>query len=204
MVIAVILCILAIALGILFCFFGYRYLRKLIMAFGFLVGTVTAYILLAPVMSTFPTIILSVVIGAATGLLLYYVYVAGIFMLGSIFGASAVSTVCVLFGWNPFSLLTSIFMVVCAIVMGVMAVIHRRTLIVISTAFTGGMLTALCCGFLLLGNPASLTVSSLAPTLKAFFTDHSYWCIIAGAALAAAGMLTQFLTTAKTAPHKKR
>jgi len=203
MVVAVILCILAIVLGIMFCFFGYRYLRKLIMGFGFLVGAITAYILLAPTLALFPTIILSVVIGAASGALLYYLYVAGIFLLGAIFGASAVSIICVLFGWNPFSLIASVFMLVCAIVMGILAVLYRRNLIVICTAFTGGMLTALCCGFMIFGSPESLTVATLVPTLRSYFNDHSYWCTIAGAALAAAGMLIQFITTAKVARKKR-
>lgn len=203
MVIAVIICILAIALGIMFCFFGYRYLRKLITGFGFLIGAITAYILLSPTMALFPTIILSVVIGAATGLLLYYIHVAGIFLLGVFFGIASVSILCILFSWNPFSLTASIFMLVSAIVMGVMAVIYRRNLIVICTAFTGGMLTALCCGYLLLGDPSGLTVKTLFPSLKAYFTDHSYWCSIAGAALSAAGMLIQFVSTANV-QRKKR
>ncbi len=203
MVIAVILCILAIALGIMFCFFGYRYLRKLITGFGFLIGAITAYVFLAPTMALFPTIILSVVIGAATGLLLYYIHVAGIFLLGAFFGISAVSILCILFDWDPFSLGASIFMLVSAIVLGVMAVIYRRNLIVICTSFTGGMLTALCCGYMILGSPESLTVATLMPSLKTYFMDHSYWCTIAGAALSAAGMLIQFVSTANV-PRKKR
>lgn len=203
MIIAVILCILAIALGIMFCFFGYRYLRKLIMGFGFLVGAITAYILLAPTMSLFPTIILSVVIGAATGLLLYYVHFAGIFMLGAAFGASLVRILCTLFSWDPSALVASILTLVAAIVLGVMAVIYRRNLIVICTAFTGGMLTALCCGFMLFGEPEALTVAKLVPTLRTYFSDHSYWCTLAGAALAAAGMLIQFITTAKVSRKKR-
>jgi len=202
MIIAVILCILALVLGILFCFFGYRYLRKLIMGFGFLAGAITAYILLAPSFSTLITIVLSVLIGAATGALLYYVYVAGIFLLGSIFGASSVCIVCVLFGWPPLSLTASIFMVVAAIVMGVMAVLHRRSLGIICTAFTGGMLTALLCGFLLFGEPSSLSVSGLIPTLRGFFREETYWVTLAGAGLSAAGMLIQFFTTAT--PRKGR
>ena len=203
MIIAVILCILAIALGIMFCFFGYRYLRKLITGFGFLVGAVTAYILLSPTMALFPTIVLSILIGAAAGLLLYYIHVAGIFMLGAFFGAAAVTILCTLFDWDPFSLAASIFMLVSAIVLGVMAVIYRRNLIVICTAFTGGMLTALCCGYMIFGNPEALTIPTLLPTLKSYFMNHSNWCTLAGAALSAAGMIIQFVTTAKV-PRKKR
>ena len=204
MVIAIILCILALVLGILFCFFGYRYLRKLIMGFGFLAGAITAYILLAPTTSTLVTIALSAVIGAATGAFLYYVYVAGIFILGAIFGSSAVCILCVLFGWNPLSLTASILMVVCAIVMGVMAVLHRRSLGIICTAFTGGMLTALLCGFLIFDNPSSLTVGGLIPALRGFFREETYWVSLAGAGLSAAGMLIQFFTTATPRKGKRK
>lgn len=203
MIFGIILCLLAIVLGILFCFFGYRYLRKLIMGFGFLAGAITAYILLAPSFSTLMTIVLSVLIGAAAGAILYYIYVAGIFLLGSAFGAAIVCIVCVLFGWNPLSLTASIFMVVCAITLGVLAVLHRHSLIIICTAFTGGMLTALLCGFLLFGNVSALTVGELIPILRSFFRAQTYWVTLAGAALSAAGMLIQFLTTAPARRRRK-
>lgn len=204
MIFAVILCILALALGILFCFFGYRYLRKLLMGFGFLAGAIISYILLAPAFSTLITVVLSVVIGAAAGALLYYVYVAGIFLLGAVFGSSAVCIACVLFGWNPLSLTASICMVVFAIVMGVLAVLYRRSLGIITTAFTGGMLTALVCGFLIFDEPASLSVNNLVPMLRGFFREQTYWVTLSGAGLSAAGMLIQFFTTAPRGKGKRK
>ncbi len=204
MIFAIIYCAIAAIFGIIFCFYGYRYLKKLFICLGFLIGALFAYILLAPVMSTFLAIIVSLLIGAVCGLLLYYLYVVGIFVTGACFGAVLVLIVCMLFGWNYLSVTALVIMGVASITLGILAVIYKRGLMILATAFTGGSSIAMNAGFLISGITASLTAANLTSRMNAFYIQNSTIITAAALALGVAGTLIQFLITAPGRKSRKK
>ena len=203
MVFVIIVCLLFIALGIINCFFGYRYLRKLLMAFGLLVGGLISFLLLNGVVSTVWAIVLSLLIGAAVGVLLYYVFVAGIFLTGASFGATAAYMLCGLFHIGYESTFATIAILVLSIVLGVLAVIYRRFFIVLATSFNGGLYISLFCGYLIYGIGRNAALSSFSRDLSAFQASYNQWILIAAAALGIAGLIIQLTKTA-SAPKKRQ
>ncbi len=196
MVFAIIYCAIAALIGIVLCFFGYRYLKKLFIGIGFLIGAFTSYLLLAPVLSPVLAVVASIAIGLAVGFLLYFLYIVGIFLMGAGFGALIVLLICMLAGFDYTGLVPIIIMSVAAIAMGVLAVIHRRGIMVISTAFLGSSMAVLYIGFLFSSIPPSLTMSTLTNSISSFYSANSFTLTAATIGIGIAGMLIQFIVTA--------
>ena len=173
MVFAIIYCVLAAIFGIVFCFFGYKYLKRLFIGLGLLIGTLVAYSLLAGVLSPVLSIVISVLIGAVVGILLYYLTVVGIFITGAAFGAIVVMIVCTLAGWNVSSTAALIIMGVVAITTGVLAVVFRRGIMIISTSFTGAYSIVTYSGFLFTSMTKSVTLVNLTSRMDTFFNNNS-------------------------------
>ncbi len=203
MVLSIIYCVLAGIFGIMFCFFGYKYLRKLLFVLGFLIGALVTYIIVAPLMTTLLAILVSVAAGVVVGLLMFFLYVLGIFVTGACFGGGLALVVCGLCGWSVAYVGVIVAMCVAAILFGVLAVIFRRALMIISTSFTGASAIVMYLGYVVFGFSRSVTLSTLTGAVESFYAAHSTWMIIATLAFTVAGCLIQFFTAPKTAKRKK-
>ena len=198
MALAIIYCAIVAIFGVIFCFFGYRHLKKLFIGLGFLIGSFVSYILLAPLMSPFLGILVSVLIGAVVGLLFYFLHVVGLFITGASFGALLVSIVCAFFGWDVTAVWGIIALCVIAILFGVLAVIFRRGLMIISTSFTGGYSVASNLGFLVGGGMTkAVTLFNLSDKMNIFVENHANVIVIIALILGVAGCIIQFFITAK-------
>ncbi len=198
-------------LAFILCFFGYRYVRKLIMAYGFLFGFLAAFLLLAPVtgLSTVLALVFSILIGVGVCLLVYFLYHVGIFLMGASFGALIGWAILVLFGGSVTTTFGIIFICVFAVALGSLTIVYRRAFLIFSTSFNGASSLALYGGYFFLhlssifsaqAGTASQTLRSLSRAVTAFQQTHAQWLLLATLVLAILGILIQFT---KTAPRKK-
>lgn len=130
--------VLQIVLGLVYCFFGYRFLRPMVTALCFLAGGFAAYLLLNPIISSnILCIVLSFIIGAGVAALAYLFYVVGIFLVGASFGAVAASLIMSFAGIDFNSTLFIVVSCVSAAAVGALTVAYKRAFIIIATAFSG-------------------------------------------------------------------
>jgi hypothetical protein len=126
--------ILAIGLGALFCFFGYRLFKIVLGIAGFIWG---GFLVAGIVFNFTHSILVTVIAGLAGGIifallavLLYYV---GIFILGTYLGGAVGFFILALFG-----LAIPVWLVlILAVVGGILALIFQKFMIVLATSFVG-------------------------------------------------------------------
>jgi hypothetical protein len=124
----------SIAIGLIQCFFGYRFFRVVLGITGFLLGGLLAgYLVYHWTTSPLFAVIAGVVGGLIGGFLLGGLYIIGFFVIGAIFGGVAVSALFSLAG----STAPTWLILVLALVCGILAVVLQKLMIVIATAFGG-------------------------------------------------------------------
>ncbi len=130
-----ILGICVIALGIVYCFFGYRFFRIALFSTGFmgfsLVSTYVSYLIFPR--SDASAVIAAVVGGLAGGVLFYFVYLIGVFVLGASFGALVGTAITAMAGRDIQPLLIAVL----AVVAGSLAVLLQKHIIILATSFGG-------------------------------------------------------------------
>ncbi len=129
---------LAVALGLLTCFLGYRLLKFTLGIMGFVAGASGGW---AVGLSLEPgnngIALVCAVIGAAIGAVLYiWLFYLGIFLLGASAGAVVAAALFNAAGNQP----QPIPVLATAIVFGVLALVARKFMIITSTAFAGSYL----------------------------------------------------------------
>lgn len=126
---------LSIAFGLLNCFFGYRLFKVLLGIYGFVLGATGGFALAGAVAEgqTLWLVVGMVVgglVGAAVMVLLYFV---GVFVVGAVAGALLASLIGAALNVN----LPSAAILVVALAVGLIALALQRTVIILSTAFSG-------------------------------------------------------------------
>jgi hypothetical protein len=129
---------LAVAVGILICFWGYRLLKLTLGVMGFIAGATGGWAVglsLAPGNNGIALVcaIIGGVIGAALCIWLFFL---GIFLLGASAGAIVATALFSAAGNQP----QPILVLLLAIVFGVIALVMQKLMIVVSTAFIGSYL----------------------------------------------------------------
>jgi hypothetical protein len=126
--------LVAIAVGLVQCFFGYRFFRVVLGLTGFVLGGLLAgYLVYQGTDSTVFGLIAGVIGGLIGAFLLGGLYIVGFFVIGAIFGGVAVSALFALGGGSaPVWLI-----VVLALVCGILAVVMPKLMSIIATAFGG-------------------------------------------------------------------
>ena len=199
---------LQLFLAVLFCFFGYRHIKKIIMAYGFLMGAGISYLLLWSAVSPVLAIVLPILIGIIVALLFYFFFFLGIFFTGANFGITAALFLLTLIKADPSSAFPMIFIALLAIAIGCMTVVYRRFFLILSTSFNGGFSLTLYGGFLIFQIAPLLSASSsfaqafvkLNDSLQGFYAANGLLISGVAVALGIVGMIVQFT---KTAPGKK-
>lgn len=136
-VVVAVLCLLFIAYGILSCFYGYKIFKFITGVCGFIAGTVLGFVLAlatgGPDASGLALIIPSILVGVIGAFLAVKLYYIGVFLIGAFFGGllgfalTAASDSGV--QWPVILLL--------AIVAGILSVIIRKIMIILSTSVSG-------------------------------------------------------------------
>jgi hypothetical protein len=133
--------LLAILVGTIQCFFGYRIFKVILGLTGFLMGGALAasvgYALSQAVVVAILAGLVGGVIGASLMIVLYYI---GIFLMGAFFGGLIGTAVFMAIQNHPEPVAWLIFAVIStilAIIAGVLALIFQKLMIIIATAFAG-------------------------------------------------------------------
>jgi hypothetical protein len=176
----------AIVVGILICFWGYRMLKVTLGLMGAVVGASCGWALgLAWAPQSAGLALVCVVLGAVVGALLcIWLFFLGIFLLGASAGTAVATAVFNGLGRQPELLIVLIV----AVVFGVLALVLQKFMIVISTAFSGSYLLVAGILQLLTGTPNAtpMWVNPLQPGPKGVLGMGAwiFWVVIGLAAAA--------------------
>lgn len=182
------LTVVSVILALMQCFFGYRLLRFWVTLIGGLAGFALGFGISRAQMQdaqVWIPVLIGVVAAALLGFLAFKIYLAGVFLLCGILAGAAVLTI-------PFpdesvwKTIRIILAIAAFIIAGILSVKFNRQVVIIVTAFSGGM-------------QAADGIAKLAPELSA----NEAYPVMLGAVLVIAGLAIQFLTTRKYARRRK-
>lgn len=202
--------IISILIGIAFCFFGYRIFRILLAILGFIAGAAAGVAAVTAILvqqgtttgQTLYLIIGGLVGGIIGAVLLYFLYIVGVFLLGAALGAILAAAIVPMLTNDRTALTVAVIGL--GLVGGVLAIILQRVLIIIATSFSGAQ--AIVSGVTLLINPrrglplATGPISGQLQGLTAPAPAMDTIALIAWLVLAIAGMVVQFVWTGKKKP----
>ena len=178
--------ITALVIALLYVFFGYKLLRVYISLLGFLIGFALGIVICAvfDLSNTTAVIVIICVCAVALAALGFWLYKAGLFVmiLLSLFPiilsiVSEFTTVEPVFMW--------IGSILFALVLAILAIFFVRPVVIIVTAFSGGL------------SIASLVVNNLLPEIAQVNTTDGarIFMLIIGGVIAVLGIYFQFVTT---------
>ena len=178
--------ITALVIALLYVFFGYKLLRVYISLLGFLIGFALGIVICAvfDLSNSTAVIVIICVCAVALAALGFWLYKAGLFVmiLLSLFPiilsiVSEFTTVEPVFMW--------IGSILFALVLAILAMFFVRPVVIIVTAFSGGL------------SIASLVVNNLLPEIAQVNTTDGarIFMLIIGAVIAVLGIYFQFVTT---------
>jgi len=129
---------LAVVLGILMCFWGYRLLKVMLGVVGAIVGASAGWSFGMGLASANHVVALvcAVVAGLIGAALCVWLFFLGVFLLGASVGAIAASAFFGTAGTQP----NPIIIVVVAVIFGVLALVLQKFMIIVATAFNGSYL----------------------------------------------------------------
>ena len=123
-----------IVAGVVACFFGYRLFKMILIITGILGGGGLVWTVLATNGFSLGTVFTGALVGALLGsLALFYLFFLGVFLFGCSLGLFVALVVLAAVGTQVNILSAGIF----ALVVGLVAILIRKGLIVASTSFTG-------------------------------------------------------------------
>jgi Domain of unknown function (DUF4203) len=171
---------LAIAVGLVACFWGYRLVKLMIGIMGFVAGAAGAWVLLSSLAPSHGGLVLigaaiAGVLGAVICLWLFYL---GVFLLGA--GAGAVIAAAALGGTGYQA--SPVLLLIVAVVFGLLALVLQKLMIVLSTAFSGSyLLTAALLHYVNAGHsnaPLWFDRSPSAPAGVLGYAALAFWLIV--------------------------
>jgi uncharacterized protein DUF4203 len=140
---------LAVAVGLLICFLGYRLLKLTLGVMGFIIGATGGWAAgLSLAQSNNGIALLCAVIGGVIGAVLcIWLFFLGIFLLGASAGTIVATALFHAAGNQP----QPILVLVLAVVFGLIALVLQKLMIIVSTAFSGSYLVIAGLSHLLAG-----------------------------------------------------
>ncbi len=204
---AILAAVLSIAFGLLNCFFGYRIFKVLLGIYGFGLGAIIGLAVAGSVAKgqalwLIVGGVVGGVVGAALMVLLYFV---GVFVVGAVAGALLVNLIGAALGIR----LPDLVSLIAAVVVGVIALILQRSVIILATAFSGAWGVAGGAMSLLTGRAAFLVSPlerpqvwqrpGLAGSRLVLLLALLVWLV-----LGIAGAVVQFRTTVEKPPAKAK
>lgn len=180
----VIITVLVIAL--LYVFFGYKLLRVYISLLGFLIGFALGIVICAvfDLSNTTAVIVIICVCAVALAALGFWLYKAGLFVMILLSLFPIILSIV-----SEFTTIQPVFMwigsILFALVLAILAIFFVRPVVIIVTAFSGGL------------SIANLIINSLLPEIAQVNTVDGarIFMLIIGAVIAVLGIYFQFVTT---------
>lgn len=195
--------LVAIVIGAIACFFGYRVYRILFAVLGFAFGALLGLALagslaLAPDQQTIVRIILGVLGGIVGASLAWFLNMVFIFLLGAGIGALVGSGIAL--AANADNTVQLIIIVVLAIVVGIIAVALQKPFIIVATAFGGAQLIVSGVAQLLSGGVTSVVFNPLSVLERGVLQSMapvSILMVVSWLVLGIVGIFVQYKISAK-------
>ena len=178
--------ITALVIALLYVFFGYKLLRVYISLLGFLIGFALGIVICAvfDLSNTTAVIVIICVCAVALAALGFWLYKAGLFVMILVSLFPIILSIV-----SEFTTIQPVFMwigsILFALVLAILAIFFVRPVVIIVTAFSGGL------------SIASLVVNNLLPEIAQVNTTDGarIFMLIIGGVIAVLGIYFQFVTT---------
>ncbi len=178
--------ITALVIALLYVFFGYKLLRVYISLLGFLIGFALGIVICAvfDLSNTTAVIVIICVCAVALAALGFWLYKAGLFVMILLSLFPIILSIV-----SEFTTIQPVFMwigsILFALVLAILAIFFVRPVVIIVTAFSGGL------------SIANLIINSLLPEIAQVNTVDGarIFMLIIGAVIAVLGIYFQFVTT---------
>ncbi len=178
--------ITALVIALLYVFFGYKLLRVYISLLGFLIGVALGIVICAvfDLSNTTAVIVIICVCAVALAALGFWLYKAGLFVMILLSLFPIILSIV-----SEFTTIQPVFMwigsILFALVLAILAIFFVRPVVIIVTAFSGGL------------SIANLIINSLLPEIAQVNTVDGarIFMLIIGAVIAVLGIYFQFVTT---------
>ena len=178
--------ITALVIALLYVFFGYKLLRVYISLLGFLIGFALGIVICAvfDLSNTTAVIVIICVSAVALAALGFWLYKAGLFVMILLSLFPIILSIV-----SEFTTIQPVFMwigsILFALVLAILAIFFVRPVVIIVTAFSGGL------------SIANLIINSLLPEIAQVNTVDGarIFMLIIGAVIAVLGIYFQFVTT---------
>ena len=178
--------ITALVIALLYVFFGYKLLRVYISLLGFLIGFALGIVICAvfDLSNTTAVIVIICVCAVALAALGFWLYKAGLFVMILLSLFPIILSVV-----SEFTTVEPVFMwigsILFALVLAILAMFFVRPVVIIVTAFSGGL------------SIANLIINSLLPEIAQVNTTDGarIFMLIIGGVIAVLGIYFQFVTT---------
>ncbi len=178
----------AILLGLMFCFFGYRIFRFVLAVAGFILGAsfVAGFgYTLTYGQDVLIILIASVAGGLILGALFLFLYSAGVFLIGAVFGILLFSTTASSLNINTHPILY----IAPALAGGILSLLIQRFMIILITSFTGAWVAAMAALYFV-----SSHFNPVSPEFITSIADNQTYRIVFGSiALGVLGFVTQYV-----------
>lgn len=209
-ILSMVLLLLLIVLGIVYCFWGYKYLKVIILIYALFAGFMFTYNLLSDVAPNLGNWIwiISLAVGLILAALAFFFIKFSIFLAGGIMGIAVYN---IIRSMNPayFASLDSVYVfligLACFIIFGAITLAARKHLIIIFSAVFGAYSLVYASGILigLLFQPELLRASTVATATSvlapaSIFNNAPSWAMmIPVVVFAIAGVIAQYRFTAR-------
>jgi len=127
--------LLSILVGTIFCFSGYKIFRIYLAVIGFIIGFLGSNVILAFFDIKPVNLVFSIIVGIIVAALFYLIYLIGIFLVTAITAYPIAIIILAKFGLHNYY-----FAVIFAILIGILALVLQKPLIIFYTAIQGGFI----------------------------------------------------------------
>ena len=196
--IAIIALVVYILVGVVFCFFGNKWLKIILAIYGFIAGFMLAYTLL-PMFTSLDSIyviLISLGVGLVGALLFVLLLYVGLFFIG--FGAGVLISLLLIdaFNLNLFDWYVYIPVIIIGCVLGSITLNNRRIFVSLFTSYIGASMLAVSLYAIVNGiSSDNLMLSGKLQQASGLYTSWLY--IIALVLLFVAGLVIQLTVTSK-------
>lgn len=201
---AIIVLVVNLLIGIVFCFFGNRWLKLIVAVYGFLLGFMLAYTLLPMFasLSGILVLVISIGVGIVGALLFIFFLYLGIFFIG--FGAGVILSLLIVevLGINILDWYVYIPVLIIGCILGSLTLNKRRIFIAIFTAFIGASMLAIFIYQLINGATLNtIQIFNNEQAMQQVYTSTVY--LVSLAALFIIGLVVQLTMTSKKQTGKR-
>jgi hypothetical protein len=177
------LALLAVLLGLAFCFAGYRFFLVMLPIWGFFAGFwIGAYgvslLLGSGFLATTTALVVGLVVGIIGAVLSYLFYIVGVLIIAGAFGGALASGIMSALGFDPGLIVTTVTIISALVAAGLTLVLNLQKYVIIIISAMAGALLVILSGMLLLGQVTVADLQSGGSFVQPIFQDSWFWGLV--------------------------